>query len=50
MRDNALAETEIGLFKTELIHRHGPWRGLDHVEIALAEAVSRLTVSSASPR
>ena len=26
--DNALAETEIGLFKTELIRRHGPWRTL----------------------
>ena len=24
--DNALAETTIGLFKTELIHRRGPWR------------------------
>jgi putative transposase len=23
--DNALAETHIGLFKTELIRRHGPW-------------------------
>jgi putative transposase len=24
--DNALAETIIGLFKTEVIHRHGPWK------------------------
>jgi transposase InsO family protein len=24
--DNALAETVIGLFKTEVIHRRGPWR------------------------
>ena len=30
--DNALAETEIGLFKTELIHHREPWRGLDDVE------------------
>jgi putative transposase len=37
--DNALAETEIGLFKTELIHRHGPWRNLDAVEIATLEWV-----------
>jgi coenzyme F420-dependent glucose-6-phosphate dehydrogenase len=24
--DNALAETEIGVYKTELVHRQGPWR------------------------
>ncbi len=27
--DNALAESEIGLFKTEVIRRRGPWRNLD---------------------
>jgi transposase InsO family protein len=32
--DNALAETVIGLFKTEVIHRRGPWRGLEDVEFA----------------
>ncbi len=40
--DNALAESTIGLFKTEL-HRNpaalaansGPWRGLDNLEIAI---------------
>jgi transposase InsO family protein len=32
--DNALAETMIGLFKAEVIHRDGPWRGLDDVEYA----------------
>jgi putative transposase len=37
--DNAMAETIIGLFKTELIRRHGPWRGLDAVEIATLEWV-----------
>jgi len=26
--DNALAETVIGLFKTEEIYRRGPWKGL----------------------
>ena len=31
--DNALAETIIGLYKTELIHKDGPWRGVDQVEI-----------------
>ena len=25
--DNALAETIIGLYKTELIRRRGPWKG-----------------------
>ena len=37
--DNALAETEIGLFKTELIHHRGPWKGLDDVELATLEWV-----------
>jgi len=32
--DNALAETIIGLFKTEVIHRRGPWRGFEDVEFA----------------
>jgi transposase InsO family protein len=32
--DNALAESVIGLFKTELIHRRGPWRSLEAVELA----------------
>jgi putative transposase len=37
--DNALAESEIGLFKTEIIHPNGPWRGLDDVELATLEWV-----------
>lgn len=32
--DNALAESVIGLFKTEVIRRTGPWRGLEDVELA----------------
>lgn len=32
--DNALAESVIGLFKTELIGRRGPWRTVDQVEAA----------------
>jgi transposase InsO family protein len=32
--DNALAESFNGLYKTELIHRQGPWRNVDHVEWA----------------
>ena len=38
--DNALAETVIGLFKTEVIHRDGPWRGLEEVEYATLEWVA----------
>jgi transposase InsO family protein len=32
--DNAMAESIIGLFKTEVIHRKGPWRHLENVEFA----------------
>jgi transposase InsO family protein len=32
--DNALAESIIGLFKTEVIRRRGAWRGIDDVEFA----------------
>jgi transposase InsO family protein len=32
--DNALAESIIGLFKTEVIQRKGPWRQLEAVEFA----------------
>ena len=37
--DNALAETIIGLYKTELIRQRGPWRCLDAVELATLEWV-----------
>jgi putative transposase len=37
--DNALAESIIGLYKTELIRRHGPWKGIDDVEYATLEWV-----------
>src|SRR5215210_9292416 len=30
--DNALAESVIGLYKTEVIRRSGPWRSLEAVE------------------
>jgi len=32
--DNAMAESVIGLYKTEVIHHVGPWRGQDDVEFA----------------
>ena len=31
---NAIAETVNGLFKAELIRRHGPWRTVESVELA----------------
>jgi len=37
--DNALAESINGLYKAELIHNRGPWRGLKDVEFATLEWV-----------
>ena len=37
--DNALAETIIGLYKTELIRPRGPWRNLEDIELATLEWV-----------
>ena len=37
--DNALAETVNGLYKTEVIHRRGPWRSFEAVEFATLEWV-----------
>jgi transposase InsO family protein len=37
--DNALAETIIGLYKTEVIWKNGPWRSLEAVEFATLEWV-----------
>ena len=37
--DNALAETINGLFKAEVIHRRGPWRSFEAVELATLEWV-----------
>ena len=38
--DNALAETINGLFKAEIIHRRGPWKTREAVELATLEWVS----------
>lgn len=35
--DNALAESEIGLYKTELIGRRGPWKTMEEVELQTFE-------------
>jgi transposase InsO family protein len=37
--NNAMAESVIGLYKTEVIRRRGPWRNLDAVEFATVEWV-----------
>jgi transposase InsO family protein len=37
--DNALAETIIGLYKTELIYKDGPWQGVEQVELATLDWV-----------
>src|ERR1700730_8677698 len=37
--DNALAEAVNGLYKAEVIRKRGPWRSLEHVELATAEWV-----------
>ena len=37
--DNALAESEIGLYKAELINRRGPWMTMEEVELGTLEWV-----------
>jgi putative transposase len=37
--DNALAESINGLYKAELIHRRGPWKSIEAVELATLEWV-----------
>jgi putative transposase len=37
--DNALAESVIGLYKTEVVRHRGPWRNIEDVEFATLEWV-----------
>jgi putative transposase len=37
--DNALAESVIGLYKTECVRHDGPWHGLDDLELATLDWV-----------
>lgn len=37
--DNALAESTIGLYKTEVTRREGPWKNIDQVELSTLEWV-----------
>jgi transposase InsO family protein len=48
--DNALAETIIGLYKTELIRRRGPWKGIDDVEYARSSGSTGSTTDDCSSR
>ena len=56
--DNAMAESIIGLFKTEVIRRQGPWRTRDAIEMApwsgstgtATAASSRRSATSHRPR
>jgi putative transposase len=43
--DNALAESIIGPYKTELIKPRRPWKGIDDLELATAEWVDWFTHS-----
>jgi putative transposase len=48
--DNALAESVIGLFKSEVIHHRGPWRSLDRVEYATSNGAIGSTTVGCSNR
>ena len=48
--DNALAETTTGLYKTELIRRRGPWRGLDDLELATPGGLVQPPPAARRPR
>jgi putative transposase len=37
--DNAMAEALNSIFKAELIRNKGPWRGIDDLELAVAEYI-----------
>ncbi|WP_456319433.1 integrase core domain-containing protein [Lentzea tibetensis] len=37
--DNAMAEAFNSIFKAELVRNKGPWRGIDDLEIAVAEYI-----------
>lgn len=47
---NALAESHMGLYKSELIHSFGPWKGLQHVEAATLDWVHWFNTSGLTSR
>ena len=46
--DNAMAETVIGLYRTEVRYRRGPWRSFEAVEMATLECVAWFNQPSAA--
>jgi putative transposase len=47
--DNSLAESKIGLYKTELIRQHGPWRTCHQVELATSNTSTGTTIADPTP-
>lgn len=48
--DNALAETINGLYKAEVIHRPGPWKSVEAVELATLEGSHGSTITACLSR
>ena len=48
--DNALADSVIGLFKTEVIRRLGPWRHLEAVEFATVDRLVQYPTAAGADR
>ena len=48
--DNALAESVIGLYKTEVIRKDAPWKGVDDVEFATLDWVAWFNDQGSSDR
>ena len=48
--DNAVMESQIGLYKTELIKPRKPWHGLAHVELGLRNGSTGSTTSASTQR
>ncbi len=46
--DNAMAESTIGLYKTEMVRPEGPWRDVDHLELSLPLTMSGGSTTVAS--
>lgn len=44
--ENALDESTIWLYKAELVRNHGPWRGIDGLELATVTYVDRSTTAA----
>ncbi len=45
--DNSLAESQIGLYKSTLIHHEGPWRHIAQVEVEQLDSARNEPVTKA---